>query len=151
MQSFVKMVSYLSLRPMVYLYSHEVQSYWLIHLPALLKLTDNHIRSRSWQASIATSRCGIQNKFANEDRVDVPLPILVICNTVTASWHASDLMVGEDVDEQRKKRKQSHRPLTGFHRAPRAVIKCPAVPFNLRTALLCSVFSFLGQRLSWVL
>lgn len=79
------MVSYLSLRPMVYLYSHEVQSYWLIHLPALLKLTDNHIRSRSWQASIATSRCGIQNKFANEDRVDVPLPILVICNTVTAS------------------------------------------------------------------
>lgn len=56
-------------------------------------------------------------------------------DTVVACWHVSDLTVGEDVDEQRKKRKQSHRPLSALHWAPRTFVKCPALSFNLRTTL----------------
>lgn len=87
--------------------------------------------------------------------VDMPyIATLCCCRRATVSqhtmqtthpsthWHASDLTVGEDVNEQRKKRKRSHRPLSSFHRAPRDIVQlCRWTSFKL-----CAVVLFSGSK-----
>lgn len=63
-------------------------------------------------------------------------------HTPVTHWLASDLTVGEDVNEQRKKRKHSHRPLSSFHKAPRDIVQlCHSTSFKL-----CPLVLFSGSK-----
>lgn len=92
-----------------------------------------------WTHLTTDSLSGLNQQTRLLLRLCAAVEELLCHDTPVTHWHASDLTVGEDVNEQRKKRKQSHRPLSSFHKAPRDIVlfrhstseqPCPVILFS---------------------